>query len=94
MRDTKSRRLSPADRLYAINICHAVETYAGGVKFLNAKLGISHDKKRKWSEPKILDGFRVLHSKYGLTPNVWDYGRRQNLREKTGGHGTGVFREN
>jgi hypothetical protein len=60
--------LSEANRLYANNICHAVETYAGGVKRLNERLGIVHDKKWKWSEVSILDGFRLLHSQYGLTP--------------------------
>lgn len=68
---TKKRqaKLSAAERLYANNICHAVETYAGGVKHLNAKLGISYDKNWKWSDAAILRGFRRLHDRYGLTPS-------------------------
>lgn len=68
----KSRNRRPtmpaADLLYAQSICHAVETYAGGVKALNAALGIQTDRKWKWSRQRILDGFKAIYDRYGLVP--------------------------
>lgn len=65
----RRKKLSSDVLLYAQNICHAAEVYAGGVRKLNVQLGIQLDRKRKWSKDKILDGFRMLHGRYGLFPN-------------------------
>ena len=66
---TRRKELPDDVVLYAQNICHAAEVYAGGVRKLDARLGIVVDRKWKWSKDRILEGFTTLHSRYGLFPN-------------------------
>ena len=53
----------------AANICSAVVKYANGVAALNRELGIAVDKTRRWTRKAILDGYREVIERWGLSPN-------------------------
>lgn len=67
--DSGDKSVSPEVEKKASNICSAVRKYAGGVEVLNYELGITVDKTRKWSREAVLNGYREIIARCGLTPN-------------------------
>src|ERR1017187_3165960 len=61
--------LSPEVSKSATNVCHAVNKYSGGVAALNRALGISIDRTRIWSQEAVLNGYRNVIEKWGVSPH-------------------------
>jgi hypothetical protein len=53
----------------ATRICSAVWKYAGGTVGLNKQLGIIIDKTRRWSEEYIIEEYKEVIVKWGITPS-------------------------
>jgi hypothetical protein len=63
------KSLFPEVARKAANICHAVNKYAGGAEVLNRGLGISIDRTRIWSREAVLNGYRQVVEKWGISPH-------------------------
>jgi hypothetical protein len=69
-KSSPGRSRLPRDQiLLAQNICHAVESYVGGMAKLNKTLGIVIRRQTKWSRERVLQGFTDIHARTGLSPS-------------------------
>lgn len=68
--------ISESVALEAIRIASAVEKYAGGSAVVNGELGIAITRQTKWTPDTMVNTAKLLHDKYGLTPNQIVYQHR------------------
>lgn len=63
------KSLLPEVARKATDICHAANKYAGGAEALNRGLGILIDRTRIWSREAVLNGYRQVIEKWGISPH-------------------------